>query len=381
MNFKDKLEKFRTGGLSEEERTSVEIEIEKVRLINEYLDEIWGEELLPPDTSDENQSELKKVKTKIRKNNGLIVFMSIAIFVVIYLLSEFVIIPVAESMYWNPGENTFNCQFTDDLELAINAYSEMFSHNRYIGNVYYEKTGFAKYEIAIQHGNASTGDIETFYTSSDKGKLDLKYEFWGYAPANAFENACWPVYTMSEKNKQMYYDSLCKFPDYITVTASVSFSEDMDMDEIISLQNEISRKDGHITWIGIRNCDPSEQRYPIFGIAPYIGGYIRGEVNEIYPYFDVKRVKDEDMTADILKTHANSILSLCIDLHKNGLPDAFVNAHTPEKSYLEEIREYLTENGLYSYGCYITAPADVFIDLLDSGIASQVWPDEAYIDF
>lgn len=375
MTFKDDLEKFISGNLDDNKKKYVEDEIEKVRLINEYL----GEEEWENDLSEESETEIRNVKKKLKKNNTLIIITSIILCMAVFLLGKYVAVPLVESTYWSPEANTLGTEFFDDMDLAVAAYSEMFSHNRYIGNVYCEKTGFAKYEIAIQHGDASTGDIQTFYATSDKGELDIKHEFWGISYANAFENACWPEYPMDEKNKQRNYDNLSSLPDFITVTAAVSFREDMDMSEVIALHNDIRKDDGHITWIGIRNCDPSEQRYPLFGIAPFIGGYVREEVNEIYPYFDVKHVKDGEMTEEILRTHTDSILSLCIDLHGKGLPDAFVtgNTHLP---YLEDIRGYLNENGLSSYGCYITAPAKVFIGLLDNGIASQVWPEDAYID-
>ncbi|MBR6801084.1 MAG: anti sigma factor C-terminal domain-containing protein [Eubacteriaceae bacterium] len=381
MTFKEKLEKYRAGELTEQERNIVEEEIEKISAVNEYLDEEWQDNIgeLFTDT-DAEKEELKNVKTKIKRNNLLIVLTSIIAFAAIYTIGKFAVIPFLESRYWSPAENTFDLEYVEDIDLAVSAYSEMFSYNRYIGNIYYEKTGFAKYEIAIQHGNASTGDIQTFYATSDKGELDIKHEFWGITPANAFANACWPEYPLDEENKQRNYDNLSALPDFITVTAAVSFNEDMDMSEVISLHNDIREDDGHIIWIGIRNCAPYEQRYPLFGIAPFIGGYIRDEINELYPYFDVKWVKDEDMTSEILKTHTNSILSLCIDLHEKGLPDAFVTGNT-ELPYLEDIRGYLNENGIYSYGCYITAPAKVFIELIDSGVASQVRPEDAYIKF
>lgn len=144
------------------------------------------------------------------------------------------------------------------------------------------------------------------------------------------------------------------------------------MEELIALQESLA--DGSIQWAGIRVCGMQEQMYPLCGMKPYATGIIQDFMNENYPYFDIKL---EQADASQLESHFKSLLQFSLDQQQAGTGIDAIN--TMADSYYTRALEYVETNGIYSYGCYISGPASLFLELLDSGTASQVWIENALI--
>ena len=66
MTFKEAMEHYRAGTATEEQRQLVEEELEKSKLIAEYLDAQWEEEAIIPAAPEE---EMKQVRKRLRKRN------------------------------------------------------------------------------------------------------------------------------------------------------------------------------------------------------------------------------------------------------------------------------------------------------------------------
>jgi len=368
MTFNDAFAHYRAGTASEAERALVESELEKNRLISEYLDEAWQD---APDTATIDTQGIKHVRRTLRLRAALLVLCSLTLCAAVFLLIQYAAIPAAEQQYWDPEESSFSSQFSNDLELTLAAYSELFIPGQCIGSVSSRHTDFASYDITVQHWDAAAGSSQLYaYGTLREGTLTLPNELTIFTPINIFENACHPAYPMAEDTKEDFYEKLSALPDYIHVEAAVSFAEDMSMEELTAFEESL--EEGFILWVGIRNCPEEEQLLPLCGMAPFVGGVIREGLNEAYPYFEIK---GEARSPENLKAHFKSLLRFSADRlsAERGIPSI-------DPWYYQEVLAYVEEAGIQSYGCYLSAPAHVFLALLDSGTASQVWPQDAAIN-
>lgn len=365
MDFKQAYDHYRDGTACEEERRFVEEEIEKYQLIAEHLDAEWD----TPEVLDTPQKDMKKVRRNLRKR-------STATVLTCFLLAAALIFSAmgVERLFWNPEENTYDIEYHTDLEFTLAAYAELFCPEVNIAGISSSRTGFATYQIAVQHWNsAKGGDTSSTYGTIERNKLTLPVDLLRTCPVNIFENACYPVYIMDEEFKQDTAEKLSNLPDYIQVKAAVSFSEDMDMEQLLEFESQL--EDAYLVWVGIRNCPEDEQRFPLSGIAPFIGGIVKEGLNAHYPNFDVSR---PDLTGTDLETHFKSLLQYSKDqaARGRGLSADFWNG----SGYYNDVLDYVEENGIYTYGAFIVGPPQLFLDLMDKGIASQVWPTDGWLN-
>ncbi len=369
MDFNSAFNNYKSGTATEEERQLVESEIQKSRLINEYLDE----EILPMPELNELE-DMKLIRRRLRRRSAAIVTVSIVLCIAIFAGIFYGIVPAVEKSYWNPDEAQLGIPYSSDFDMTLSAYSELFCPYTIINHASVSRRGFADYDITVSYWDrVKGGELSYANLNLDKGELSLPRGFLDFVPVNAFSNSGYPNSELDEDSKVHYYEALSQLPDYLNVDASVSFSHDMSMEELIQLNDKLEESYGaYIVWVGIRSCDKDRQFLPLTGMTPFSGGLIRENANEKYPYLEIK---GEDRTAENLEQHFKSLLQFSKERLTMGksLPEG------PGAEFYDEALSYVEENGIYSYGAYITAPPSVLIELLDSGIASQVWPDGAWI--
>lgn len=371
MTFKIAMEHYQNGTATPEERALVEEELEKNLLISDYLDTQWRSDSFPEPAPE----ELTTVRKRLRRHNLSLILTSLLLAAALLLSAIFIVIPTLEKQYFNPQQNSFQCAYsTTDLELNLAAYTELFVDGLGIVNVGSTHTGFASYDLTIQHFNTARGGSSSYTEATlKKGILNIPVELLLTNSINIFERACYPFYSLEPQVKEDIAEGLSALPDYICVSAAVSFSEDMTMEQLLEFSNTL--KEGHIYWVGIRNAPENMQRLPLCGMAPFAGGIIREGINDDYPFFEIK---SESQTAENLESHFKSLLQFMDDRLSEGTA---VGTWKSEDPYFQEVLQYVEENGVCSYGCYISAPAQVFLELLENNIISQVYPEDAWIDF
>lgn len=330
------------------------------------LENMDWEELPPlPDNTD----ELKTIRKSLRKR-------STATVLTCFLLAAALILGVfgAEKLFLHPESNTLGIEYSNDLSMAMIAYSELFAPSQTVTGMTYEKTGFASYSLSVQmYENYAMTDATYPSATLKRSKLEFPLGFWKWESANVFARASYPVYNLSEAYKHEIRERLEQLPDYILVRGRVSFPEDLTMAELLEFRDSL--KDGYIGWVGIRNAPEDQQCYPLCGMKPFVGGYVWDQMNENYPCFDLYT---QETNAENLETHFKSLLQLSLDQYNAGTGiDPGWNLH---ENYYEGVLNYVEENGVMTYGCYVVGSPELFLELLDSGTASQVWLQDAWID-
>lgn len=370
MTFKEAMEHYRAGTASEEERNLVEQELEKSQLIAEYLDAQWDEESPVVNAPAE---EIKQVKKSLRKRNALIVLTSLVLAAALLLGTIYVGIPAIEAFYWDPTTTSYGTPHSTDLELMLAVYDELFCPDINIASVTAEKNGFAAYDISVQYWNAYRGGDSLFAVGRiEKGELTLPIGFLRQCPINIFDRATYPFYEALPGEQQRVYEKLSQLPEYMTVVAAVSFPEDKSMEEILQFQDSLI--DGQVVWTAIRTSPVDEQMLPLCGMDISQSGSLRTEANEYYPCLDTKGI---EITAENLETHFKSLLAFSADQAKAGTGIAVEYYYG--KCYYTQVLEYVEENGIYSYGCFVSATPETLLALIGSGAVSQVWIEDIFI--
>ena len=330
------------------------------------LENMDWEELPPlPDNTD----ELKTIRKSLRKR-------STATVLTCFLLAAALILGVfgAEKLFLHPESNTLGIEYSNDLSMAMIAYSELFTPSQTVTGMTYEKTGFASYSLTVQIYE-DYAHMEAAYPTATlkRSKLEFPMGFWNLESVNVFPRASYPVYNLSEEYKQEIRERLEQLPDYILVRGRVSFPEDLTMEQLLEFRDTL--KDGYIGWVGIRNAPEDQQCYPLCGMKPFVGGYVWDQMNEYYPCFDLHT---EETNAENLETHFKSLLKLSNDQYQTGM--GIETGWSIYDNYYEGVLNYVEENGVMTYGCYVVGSPELFLELLDSGAASQVWLQDAWID-
>lgn len=330
-------------------------------------DKNWDE--LP--TPEAPEKELKQLKKSLRRRNAAIILTSLVLAAALLLGAVYVVTPALETLYWDPEISNYGDEFTTDLELALSAYGQVFCPRMNIAEVTSKRTGFATYDLTISHWDGARGGRPTYtYATLTRGELELPEGFFWNTSANIFDRASHPIYTMDEEFKRSQRETLESLPEYIDLEVAVSFPEDMDMEQLLAFVREWD--EALVLWIGIRNAPEDQQLYPLTGMAPFMGGYVREIANNYYPDFEITN----GYTAEILQQHFISLLTFLKDQEDAGRGVGYTNG----QNYYENVLSYVEENGVKTYGCMIVGPSEMFLKMLDSGVASQVWIQDAWID-
>lgn len=366
MTFKDAMEHYRAGTATPAERQMVEDELEKSQLIADYLDEQWAEEPLPP--LDAPAGEVQQVRKKLRRHSLTLVLTSVALAAALLLGTVYGLIPALEKQYWDPGEQTLGQQFFSDLDITLDAYAELFCPELSFVQTLSRRTGFAKHELNIRYQLDHQAPSYAL-AQLDRGTLTLPMELLDQTvPVNCFERGSYPSYPASPEALAWTRQALEKLPEFISVTAAVSFPEDLSMDELLAFQAALGES-AQIGWIGIRHYPSDQQFYPLCGIKPFAGGTILETESDAYPLLSIKEI--EHPTAEQMQQHFLSLLRWSCDRTRagRGIP---IGWHDPAVSYYERVLDYVEENGMYTYGCYLTTTPQTLLRLLDEGVVSKV---------
>lgn len=372
MTFKEAMEHYRAGTASDEERQLVEQELEKSRLIAEYLDEQWEAEV---PVQPAPQEEMEQVRKNLRARNAMIVLTSLVLAAALFLGIVYLGIPAAESLYWDPTVTSYGNPQQTDTELMFAAYTELFCPDINLSNVTVSKSGFAKYDLNIQYWNNHQGGDTHFASGTiERGDLTLPTGLLRYCPINIFERSTYPFFPAEEDHLQQMHDRLSALPPYVTLVAAVSFPEDKSMAEVLAFNDGLV--DGHVGWTAIRNGPLNIQTYPLCGMNIYQWGTLREDLNTFYPCFDIKSM---DKTPENLEAHFKALLQFSADQIANGTGIAPARAEGME-GYFRDVLNYVEANGIYSYGCYVRGTPETFLALIDSGAVSQVWIEDIWIN-
>lgn len=363
MDFRTAMEHYKAGTASDVERQLVESELEKNRLIGEYLDAEWSSSA----SFDPPSEDIGKVRHLLKRRDRKTVTKVVALMFALALLILFVLMPLIESFFWSPEDHTYSA-IMRDVELVYQAYTELFHPGKQVNHVYASDTGFASYDLTIHVRDHSRSTWYDLSGSMKHGRLYLSESFYDSDSPDVYT-----FRTLEDFEIREALEKLEQLPEYITVQAAVTFPEDLDMEALTAFELEYTFSSAEyplqLEWAAIRNCSP-ESRLTICGIDLMNDRFDEG-INEYYPQFYITGINPD---GSYLEQHFKSLLQFSSDMAEMGRGMGL------SSGYYDAVLEYVEENGVYSYGCIVSGSPKALLHLYDEGVVTQILILDAWLD-
>lgn len=350
MTFRELLEKYKNQTATPEERKQVEAELEKYNALTEYLLEqdvdMEGEDLAG------QQEELQKIDRSMKKRGRRIIAIAVVIAcVVMGALTAFQ--PVISKVIWyDPTEQDLQ-QYSYDISCHLAVLAELTMPEVQMESVMITEKGWGQYDLQVQQREWSSGEYLWEDGTVTRGKIQLKSNVYQYSVINAFSRGTAEfgnsVMTESAKAKA----ALADLPEYLKMEAYVSLGKDWTMEE---LENFAAQQEGYLGWVGVRTSTEDQQFLPLMGFDADSSGYIWENVDAAYPFYELSMHEDVPL-AEAWEKHFLALLQYSID---HGDFYARLNQSNDHGSTCQMVQEYVTENGVKTYGfLYYGTPAEM----------------------
>ena len=350
MTFRELLEKYKNQTATPEERKQVEAELEKYNALTEYLLEqdvdMEGEDLAG------QQEELQKIDRSMKKRGRRIIAIAVVIAcVVMGALTAFQ--PAISKVIWyDPTEQDLQ-QYSYDISCHLAVLAELTMPEVQMESVMITEKGWGQYDLQVQQREWSSGEYLWEDGTVTRGKIQLKSNVYQYSVINAFSRGTAEfgnsVMTESAKAKA----ALADLPEYLKMEAYVSLGKDWTMEE---LENFAAQQDGYLGWVGVRTSPEDQQFLPLMGFDADSSGYIWENVDAAYPFYELSMHEDVPLS-EVWEKHFLALLQYSVD---HGDFYARLNQSNDHGSTCQMVQEYVTENGVKTYGfLYYGTPAEM----------------------
>jgi hypothetical protein len=379
MNYRELLERYKEGLVSDEEKQSIEKDIEKYEAIEEYLSENIDIDLNSLSTireGVEHKEETIKIKRSVNSRLRRVVYMSAAIVLGILIGIFYVISPLVEGYYYNPAKTTVG-KDSSDINFDLYALTELnMPGNSLTSDVYIDKQGFGKYDIGFFRTNLFTLEQNYVTTTIKRGERLRNYtEVIDGINSNYFTDVKYPVVNSEQisKKKQRVMEHIMQLNPVSYLSANLTFEKDLTMEELRKL--EVKYPDIDFIWAGIRTA-PNDKRIPhLFGINLIKSNTIitkEENVEEKYPAFHIlewlvnpRGIEGSDISieAKAYELHYKSLLQYMID-RKEAVK--VLESNPMKMEYYKSALDYAEANGTKTFGVLVYADSKDLIKLVEN---------------
>ena len=310
MNFEEAFARYQAHTATAEETALVERELEKFRLLEDYL---AARELpdLPETPAGAAQAETRAVKRRMNRRTGWTVLAAVAAVLAILALLQFVISPlVNRRVYYVPWreEADYDIDTYSEFDAGMSAITALYMPLGSYGGSLINHTGFMTDTVDLgflDNTGATRSGIGSQVTLR-MGKLgwlnanDLSVLGYGYMDFRSW-------HTQGGHTKA----ALEQLPDYFSVTSAVTFTRDLTADELAALME----RHPELTFLS------AKMEGELFPQALYCslqntGVQYGSDLNRDYPDFQFGDYPDfqvETVTGESIQQHFESLLQYLID--------------------------------------------------------------------
>lgn len=384
MTYKELLNLYKKGELSDEQKAKVQEDIEKQEAISEFLfenDEIPElrdsclEAEIPDDNSDFDEKRFQKMVKKSIRKAFIKLGIAVGVIVLALVLAANTILPnIVDSMYYDPTKvvgTTDEGNQTSQISVDTMVYTELFTPGYYRTKAYASHNGYGKYDVEIFQNFSINGQLSDVYGRIDKNTLTLFSDSIFNLPVqNAFSIDDIPklighVGTGAAGNQESALRKLSELDETDYYVAYVTFDKIMNYDEFAAWSKD---NDIYPHWGAV--CRKQDEKTyiadQILGFNYYAFGGGHAYDHEKYPYLDfgdvIKSVDAEGIkiaSSNVMEKHMTSMLRYALDND-----DFFEMAGCPLSDselimYIESIEDY----GLFTYGFVIVSQKDEILKI------------------
>lgn len=417
MTYREKLEKLHNGELTDEEKKTLEEDIEKHEAISDYLyeqesvpnlDELLknnGEEKEEINSSKENFTKLinKSIRHAfVKLGAGVAIFTILVVLFVQFALSNLVSV-----FYYNPlKENGTN---GNQMSLDMAVYSELYLPCMKRDSVTASSRGYGKYDITINQTTSYSRKFVNVSGEVNRGKLKLfESNILREPPSNVF--AWSQIYGDKEQTlKEMF--ALDNNENYNICAAgkpedAINFIQELKEDELyigyVSL-NQITPYEDFINfsegiesygdvWCGVQTEPWSagylsnvlnvgfSYRLGAFSVLPGALMYDEKVYPELLPWTlseeGTDRVPYDELDNNMkqeeyMTTHFSSLLRYMAD------QKAFCKMMGKDSQALRQMADYVSKNGLEVYGFAAILDKENLLELSKQPEVYEIYVQEA----
>ena len=357
MKFEELLKRYKDGTATAEEAAMVEEELEKVRLIEEYLAQEDAPLPLPEISA---TGEVKAVQRTITNRTRRTALAVVAGVLALLLLLQFVLLPLANARVFD--EPDYDNGKLSEYELFMDTMTHLcIPFYNYYGTGK-TTTGFGQWTLTNTFWGLNRERRYSDFTLTC-GLLDTRNDdvMWPMFPAvNSIE--------ITDNYQQEGFDTgdkaLGRLDDSIAVAAAVSFNRELTLEEVLALRHQYSNL---TVWSAA--LTPQYSR-PVHLTFVHNGLGWGDDANKDYPLLWVS--DPAKMTAEKWQQHLESQLQFMID-HRRLLNqiDPLANSY---QYLLKDIQSGATFKGMWVIGT-----GEELLSLYDSGVVGDIWGVNAYI--
>ena len=395
MNYKELLNRYRNGQVSEEEKRLIEEELEKQEAFEEYMSETFYEDFNDEDhipkseIHDEETIKLKKsVNSKLRK----VVVKSVLIIALLYISIFYGVSGIINGIYYNPtsvnvsekGEyRRSNFYFDMQAYVSLNkpGYSSSFTME--------DPKGFGKYETMYSLRNLFNKEEGMHFMNILRGRLSYGIDgIFGSKNYWLFEGFQNIQHDFSEdtsedtdpgwakeiqRNNEETIRYLKELNPLSYISMSIVFKDDLTMEEFWNMSNE-EYPSIDFKWLGIRTTDPTTKPMHLIGFNPSFtdeGSHSQRPDMNKYPLFYLYDMREDESLAKLSRKDYPKAISQAYEIHFKSrleyLKDRgqFVDMFDFKGEFYDSALKYIKENGVKTYGVLAFAKAEDFLEHIE----------------
>ncbi|QOR35097.1 anti sigma factor C-terminal domain-containing protein [Clostridium sp. 'deep sea'] len=381
MKFKEVFLKYQQGKANKNEQEFIEQELEKNKLINEYLAEkLSANYNLEFQQEDNELYNTQKISKRINLKFIYTALSSIIIMALLASLTVFVVLPIYNNAFYNPNEGYQNTNRNTQLYYDMNAFMRLHSPGNITDYASADSLGLGKYEIEISKYNLFTQQWDTLNKTLVRGKFNdgAPLAFYEQPPIGIFYDKGPGSHGIVEKNGTRYKqlaseivevkNKLKELPQSAYVSAYISFKQDISINHFMEMKNRFNQLS--FNWVAVRHTN--SKNFVQLGFTPLPVGYrVAQDIipKNDFPCYDF-RYKEYPDNANTYATHFKTLVKY-MSTRKDFL-NAFGNCNGLYADNYKRSYDYLKEHGVNSYGVLVAGKAEDIINYINNDFVNSV---------
>lgn len=375
MKFEELMDKYKKGKASESEIKLVLQEIERFKIIEEYLAKNIDLDFKADKLDEDNNNQIIKVKESVNSGIKKIIMKAVAVVLVILIGIFFIVSPIINRMYYDPTKQSVG-ENKPDIFFDLTAETELNYPGYNLSRYNVEELGFGQYDIFYSITNQFTQGIDKINLkikrnqfNSDNSIYDhliseIYFNFNTIRQPNAYNTE------QIKENKIKVMNHVKKLNPISYVKAYLTFEEDLTMEELYELVHFNYHNSISFVWAGVRVAASNTEIPAItgFNLTPTFEVGVKSInylVEEKYPAFNYGNWitnPDNAITNEFegYELHYKSLLKYMIDREN------FVNVLDQNLEYYKSALDYVEENDVKSFGILVYANAENLIELVEN---------------
>ncbi len=382
MTYRELLDQYKNGKLDEKTAAEIAAELEKHEAISDYLcenDEIpeldsLHEETLADEMKQESAEFSAMIRASIRKAFIKAGFVIGSLSLCAALGVAFGLPKLIDKLYYDPTKITGTSQngiMTQQLQLDLTVYSELFLPQQYCLDAYTSDNGYGKYDILVHRTQSWTGTFPKAAGVIERNKLMMfDPNFFQYTPINGFALREIGVNAIIAPGQGASGSAEEAFADLQALDETKYYHAQFTLDHVYPYEEYVDwciQAEVSPHWNALCYWDDASAQYTTYG---NLLGF-RSASNSIgfsfdqekYPYltlFSLSDLGDDTgfVKEEILKQHMLSLLRYTQD---EPLFYEMMQERKPDDLHSWETG--IEENGLYLYGFTVTAQKEELMQI------------------